>query len=416
MFPFQPPGQQAQSAGQQAQQAAQTAAQQAVQQAAQSAQQAQQAAQNAEQARRSAQFARQAGNTSRPDSRARFVRRLADTQPHIVQLNPPAAPPLYQAALDAVSKGDQRAAQRLLRQALAQDPADDLSRRLLGITSFEQGDISECLEVLYPLLVAAPTDVELLTCYGLALSASGRYEDAIKMLSRADGIHSTPQLQASLAQVKSLASSSPPSGAASSFQRDASGPKLLAEELDGPSSSTPASEMRGALKTVWHRRAISYLRFWLGALFVLLAVFGGLAYQPDQGRGDTNNMAIPVGDWLAVLATFGAILCASAVVSGRFTRYTIYEHRLDLKRGVLFQRTNPIWLYDISGVELRRSPLLTLTGTASIDIDHDAAGGKGRRKESSIVATGGIHKMTSYMEQLQGEVVRERRAMKKIWI
>jgi hypothetical protein len=108
------------------------------------------------------------------------------------------------------------------------------------------------------------------------------------------------------------------------------------------------------------------------------------------------------------------VVALSSFVAGRCTRYSIYERRLDLKKGILSQDTEPIWVYDIVSLTVRRSPVLTLTGTASIEIDYEK--GPSRPGHARMIAVGSYRHMTTLLEELQERSLHERRAMKKQFI
>ena len=338
---------------------------------------------------------------------------------------------------------------------------EDIARRLHGISSFERGDFAEALQALYPLLKKSPNDPDLLAYYGMALEAAGRHADGVKILSRIAGTPQTPaQVQIALANAEralaggaSVAPQTPspsaplplapgppaqyppaqyppaqhPSGQyppSAQYPPPApaapvgSPPRSLADDLDKPLSDIPSAAMRGERQFVWHRRLTSYRRLWLGVLLVVAAIVASAVGLPHSlGSNVTNSnldLEAQINVGLDAVVVLGLLLLVFAVVSGRFTSYTVYEHRIDIKRGVFSQRSEPVWLYDISGLDMRRTPLMTLTGTASIEIELDGKAASPQKQR--IVASGRANAMRSYLEKLQGDVVRERRAMKKMWI
>lgn len=334
---------------------------------------------------------------------------------------------LYQSGMDAKSKGDLRTAQEFFQRALLQDPADDKVRLALGVTTLELGAAKQALDVLYPLVAKNLQDAELLTYYGIALKKIGRYDDAVRTLSRANSIQSSPRLQRELADSERLAANAASSDSLSSLKyRNSPDPPLaesnspnppLAESLD--KSDISPEEMRGALKVEWRRRATSYLRLWLGGLLalgglvlLLAGVPHAIGYSPSFYS--VSNLHVYLTWAFALLLVIGLIMMVDAVLSAIYTRYTIYERRIDLATGVISRRQNPIWLYDITSIEFRQTPLLTLTFTASIEVNWDASEGTPRHQR--IIGVAGKEAMRQYAEKLQTGALRERRAMKKMWV
>lgn len=325
---------------------------------------------------------------------------------------------LYQSAMDARSKGDLSTAQELLHRSLVEDASDEVARRALGVVCFELNDFAETLKVLYPLLRTDTSDAELLTYYGISLKRVGRYNEAISVLEHANNIHSSSKIQSELVDAQRLAAMST-QDTSGSPPRQERGERLLAEDLDKTSPNIPSDKMRGALQFRWHRQPTSYWRLWLGIIFALGGIILLSAQVPHRIGYSSTFINVPNVDHyvslaLVLLTIAGILMAVAAVISALFTHYTVYEHRIDIRRGVMWQKLTPIWLYDITAVDMRRTLLLTLTHTASLEISYDA-------KESSqaherIVAASSVEKMQHYLEKLQGDFLMERRAMKKIWI
>jgi hypothetical protein len=185
-------------------------------------------------------------------------------------------------------------------------------------------------------------------------------------------------------------------------------PRSLANELDKPSAADLPVRKRGELRFVLHRRASSFHRFWFGPLLSVAAIGAAVA----MGRSHFSNVA-DVYLTLDCLAGLGILLFLNALVASRYTTYTVYERRIDFRRGIFSRHAESRWLYDIKRLEWRQPPLLTLTGTGRIDMDLDASANKAERDH--IVATGSSRRMRAFMEELQDNALQERRAMKGIW-
>ncbi len=354
----------------------------------------------------------------------------------------------YELAMDARTNGDLAGAAELLRREAATNPADERSRFALGVISIEAGDAEQAVRSLHPLVVAHPDNVELLTFYAVALRGVRRYSDAIKVFTRANELQPSARIEEELRRTARLLEQQPapavrttpqppatpkaapaaPAPAKAAPAAPQAAPKaptdgpddLLASHLDsGRSFGGRSPEVRGSLRHVWHRRVTSYRRFWLAAVLLITGIALKALGVPAAGDEASEPWSVPrLADHadlvpLVVLAAGVLVLLATAV-SARFTRYLVYEHRIDFEKGILSQRRRPVWLFDITGISLRRTPLLTLTGTAQIVVEHDAKEGKPSRE--SLIATGSARAMSDYAESLQGEFLRERRAMKKLWI
>jgi len=337
----------------------------------------------------------------------------------------------YEQAMDARTNGDLSGAAELLRREVAANPADERTQFALGVVSIETGDAEQAVRTLHPLVVAHPDNAELLTFYAIALRGVRRYSDAIKVFRRANELRPSAELEEELRRTTRMhQQSTPVSGQQSTPEvrtnqqqpaaREDVPDGLLASQLDsGRRIGGSAPEARGSVRHTWHRRVTSYRRFWLAAGLVISGVTLRLLGLPQPGPEASEPWSVPrLADHVdlvpLIAAAVGALLLLATVVSARFTRYRVYEHRIDFEKGVLSQRRRPVWLFDITGVSLRRTPLLTLTGTAQLVVEHDAKEGKPSRER--MIATGSARAMAEYAESLQGEFLRERRAMKKLWI
>lgn len=315
----------------------------------------------------------------------------------------------------------------MLLSQLAAHADDERARSALAAISIESGNPAEAVQVLHPLVAKYPQNATLLARYGVALSKAGRHSDAIKVLTRANTIQGSPEIQRELDQAIRL-STQPPSPAAQP-SNPAAPPvgsdqpvrkSSLATDLDSSSDPSERSEqVRGELQQLWHRRSSSYRRFWLGILILLVGAIAVIVKLHNRTAPISESMSVPRFLNSAYLPlglglVFGVLLLVTAVISARFTRYKLYEHRIDFERGVLSQVRRPVWLFDITSVSLQRPPILTLTRTATIIVEHDTKAGKPSREK--LVAIGGVAEMSAFVEKLQGISLRERRAMKKMWI
>lgn len=294
--------------------------------------------------------------------------------------------------------------------------------RAAARASFARGDTAQTLALVYPLFARYPADNELLTLYGLALSGSGRHADALSILGRIDLTRLPEQVGATIVAAMRVATaaqeaSAPAQQAPPAQPPRTQGVRALALDLDEPSSDLSPTELRGELRAVMHRRVTSYARLWAGMAVLAFTPLYYLAVREQLDPNSSNynpDQVTPIRVTIGGLVLLVIMFLLSAVIASRFAKCSVYERRIDVQKGVLSQSKDPVWLYDISGIDMRRPPLLTLTRTARIDLDTDRQNGKPKRHR--IVATGNLKSMTSFMEKLQGDVILERRAMKKMWI
>jgi tetratricopeptide (TPR) repeat protein len=341
--------------------------------------------------------------------------------------DPPGSGPsgLYPRAQDALSSGDYPAAARLLKAHLTDHPNDLAAVRDLGLVSYQVGQYQQAINLLYPLLRTDPADHQMLAAYGLALKGVGRHTDAASVLEKALVHRDSPQLRAALAEAIQLARHGTDTGRQNNTRPrtpTAGHDRPLADDLDtrainSKSPSEAAAPMRGRALFTWHRRITSFGRFWVGLVLIGVAAgiaIAGLPAKLASGDAYGTHVHHPATTGLLIMAGVGIALLVHAALSTILTRYRVYERRIDFECGILFQRRNPIWLYDITDLSLTRSPLLILTGTAAIELRYDTAK-KGAGSER-LVAVRSSARMREFLEQIQENVLRERRAMKKIWI
>jgi len=121
------------------------------------------------------------------------------------------------------------------------------------------------------------------------------------------------------------------------------------------------------------------------------------------------------------LILFGGVLSVHAALAARASVYQIYERRLDVRKGVLSRRHQSVWLYEITDVELRQSPTLTVTRNAEIRIYLPSTGyNKVRlRKDRSrvrIIGFGSLGNQRNLHSELVEAALKERRAMRRWYL
>jgi membrane protein YdbS with pleckstrin-like domain len=259
----------------------------------------------------------------------------------------------------------------------------DQARAHYGQRRFE-----DAIRAIRPVVQAMPNDFDALSVLGMALKHAGAHHEAADILRKALAIQESATLRRALDDVPASAS---PVNVAAHVNATAEMGQTLASQLDAagpPGVDEDRGQLRGSLLHRWHRSLLSFLSFWLG----LVLGIAGIAYLP--------------------LSALGAVLLLWSILRYATTRYAVYERRIDFANGVLFQHRHPVWLYDITDISMRRSPLLA--GKAAIDVLYETP--KKKSSAKSLIAVASSSQMREFMEDLQQSVVRERRAMKKMWI
>lgn len=139
----------------------------------------------------------------------------------------------------------------------------------------------------------------------------------------------------------------------------------------------------------------------------------GVLRDLDRARADVAQMSERL-DGLLVLAalvstTLGVLFAIHALLAAGFTHYEVHERRIDVARGVLNRQRNSVWLYEITDVQLRQPPWLTLTGNSEIRISTE--------DESTIKITGfgSGPEQVQFWRNLRDAAVVERRAIRSWW-
>lgn len=305
-------------------------------------------------------------------------------------------------------------AEALLRSELLERGSSRAVVVALARAQYGLGKFDEAARSIWPLLETMPNDFEALSIYGMALMGKGMYSEAIQVLSKALDIRQSPALRKALQRSTELSQHQAAGNSAPASSVPADGQGSLAHDLDVATGADSTSEkMRGELLYRWHRNILSLKSLWAGVLLLVISVIW-LPRIANRNSAETSGYERILSLLPVLAAVLSVVLIIVAVLRAALTRYTVYERRIDFGTGIFYQRRNPIWLYDITDISLRRSPLLILTRTAAIDIKYDTS--KKKAGSESIVAASSFPRMRDFMENLQERVLRERRAMKKMWI
>ncbi|MFI7694481.1 tetratricopeptide repeat protein [Nonomuraea sp. NPDC049655] len=114
---------------------------------------------------------------------------------------------------------------------------------------------------------------------------------------------------------------------------------------------------------------------------------------------------------VVALGLYAVAAWVAAVVSARVTSYVFHQRRVDVAQGVRDRSKQMILYASITQVRYVRTLSSYLTNTASLELTYML----GTEKESIVLAgLGRPGQVDKLYQELQGPVVRERRAMKKI--
>ncbi|MEU1392875.1 MULTISPECIES: tetratricopeptide repeat protein [unclassified Nonomuraea] len=114
---------------------------------------------------------------------------------------------------------------------------------------------------------------------------------------------------------------------------------------------------------------------------------------------------------VVALGLYAVAAWVAAVVSARVTSYVFHQRRVDVAQGVRDRSKQVILYASITQVRYVRTLSSYLTNTASLELTYML----GTEKESIVLAgLGRPGQVDKLYQELQGPVVRERRAMKKI--
>lgn len=111
------------------------------------------------------------------------------------------------------------------------------------------------------------------------------------------------------------------------------------------------------------------------------------------------------------LALYAVITWIAAFTTSWASRFDFYERRVDAAQGVFDRSKSVIWYATITQVSYVRGALDYLTHTASLEITYMVGS---EPKVVKLPGLGSPREVNRLYEELQGPVVRERRAMKKI--
>jgi uncharacterized membrane protein YdbT with pleckstrin-like domain len=141
-------------------------------------------------------------------------------------------------------------------------------------------------------------------------------------------------------------------------------------------------------------------------------------YFPSEAQDLTRE----IESWYGILDAAFAIVAVGLVVvavlmvlqavgSFLFTRYRIYERRVDIESGVVKRGINSIWMYEVVDVSYQQPLFLLLTGTAQILLQTERG-----KKPFRITGVAGPKEMREMWDIFRNATLAQRRDMKGIWV
>lgn len=337
----------------------------------------------------------------------------------------------------------------VLQQHLRQQPDDARARSLLGLAAYRSGDDAAAVEAFRAVLAIRPDDVPTLYNLGRTLERLGRVTEARPLIERAATLGPTYRpavdwLARSTETPPGPHRPDPPG----SHRPDPPGPAAPTKPGDDPERLTA-----GTLLHSGTRRLSSFLGVWIIA--ALLALTGLLvlgSHRPGRLQWMGEALTFPSPSFLAevldkakggpleaqaqadydravaqataladridsgllvtagILIVLGLLLLIRSLIAAPLTRYDLYQRRIDITRGVLNRHHTSAWLFEIQDVRLRQPPWLTLSRNAEIRI---------RLQDSTklrIIGLGTLRQQIRLREELRDAALRERRALKSVWV
>lgn len=276
------------------------------------------------------------------------------------------------------------AAARLFEEVLKQDPENMDAKLKLGVCRFRQKSFELAETIFRQLTATNHQNFNAWYYLGLCYERHGKPKDSITAYRIALAIN--PNFEAAK--------------------------KKLKEQLQHPASETavfksePSEGPGEILYKANHRRISSFTTHCI--LIGLLLGGGLLLYIVHNSPSALALLFLAIGVFILI----------DVVLRSRFTKYILYERRIDIKKGILFRDHSSVWLYEITGISFSRNPLNVVTGDSRITLDTGHAKyeltGMTAPKTSSGWST--LKFTQSLFDELRNTVRDERGNVKKIWI
>jgi len=292
------------------------------------------------------------------------------------------------------------AASKLFEKSINEDPTNKDAKFKLGICRFRQKNFDGAEKIFRIITSTNYNDFRSWYYLGLCAERKGLPDDASSAYKIALAIN--PNFKEAK---KKLNRDSEP-----------------IETPKGKVTNIPVTETAGDVVFTTNRRVSSFTRHF----FIIAIVFVGWSFflvATGEIRRLFRNGSITEFTFFLLMIILAIFI--DSIIRAKFTKYIIYEKRIDIKSGIFFRKHIACWLYEITNVSFSRNPIHLITGNASITIEteRDAKRGKGQKEEYKLVGMkslkSGIRSlkfMESFFDNIRNSIREERGRIKKMWV
>lgn len=277
------------------------------------------------------------------------------------------------------------AAVKLFEKILKQNPNDYEVKYKLAICRFRQKQFSVAESMFRQLIAVKHSDFNAWYYVGLCLERQDRIEEANSTYTVVLSLNPNFEL------AKKKLGMMPKANKVKSNPSEAY--IFKSESTEGP----------GEILYQGNQRMFSFTKHWIIILIILLGMIALFIFSDDSSF---ILGLVPI-----------AIVFLDLIIRSKLAKYTIYEKRIDIARGILFRTHNSFWLYEITNILFSRKPFNIITGDSTITIE------AGVLKFQLIglkppkgARTSPLKFMKSLFEELRNTVRDERGNVKKVWI
>lgn len=318
---------------------------------------------------------------------------------------------LFEKGQSLLATGDYVHAIPVFLDAVTQDPNHFQTRFLLGICYLRTNDLAAAEQSFRKAVALDNGSHDGHYYLGLALERQGRKGDA--QIEYRFALAIKPDFREAAERIAGVPRPAQKGGAGPAKPDAPAKPAAagsLAEQIaarKGPTAEGLPVPIAGKEEIARYRRMRSFSGHFL-LTFIALVVWILAAYVLNLSRRDDQQIFV-----LLTVAVF--FLAITLFWRSRAHHYTIFERRIDIKSGLLFRRSEYVWLYQIEDSWITRSPLNLLTGDSKLHIQTVAAPGT-RPTVHKLSGLGNHRRMDELWVRLRDKAVVERREMKSIWI
>lgn len=277
------------------------------------------------------------------------------------------------------------AAAELFEKILKQDSDNYDIKYKLAICRFRQKQFPIAEGIFRQLIAVKHADFNAWYYVGLCLERQGRKKEAMATYTIVLSLNPNFEL------AKKKLGIMPKANEVKSSSSEAS--VFTTESTEGP----------GEVLYQGNRRILSFIKHWTIILIILLAMIAFFIFNNDSS-------------FILGLVPM-ALVYLDLFIRSKLTKYTIYEKRIDIARGILFRSHSSTWLYEITNILFSRKPLNIITGDSTITIEAGVFKFKLiGLKPPKGAKSGSLKFMKTLFEELRNTVLKERGEVKKVWI